>query len=544
MTPVNLQAVGNHLWQSTVFAAAAALLALALRGNRAHVRHWLWLAASLKFLIPFAALVQFGSRIEWRQSPVPAVPIPEAIHQIAQPFVAAAQPVTAAQVPSILPTLAIAVWLAVSLAILCRWCLRWSRIWKSANVAPVLGMHGGIPVKSSTGTMEPGVFGIFRPVLLFPAGIADRLTPAQYNAIVAHEFCHIRRRDNLAAALHMLVEAAFWFHPLVWWVGSRLVEERERACDEEVLRMGSDPEAYAAGILHVCKLYLGSPLACAAGVTGADLRKRVEAIMSNRMLPSLTPARRVMLAAAALVALAAPVAIGMAQGQPASVLRFEVASIKPSGPSGGRGGMEVTPAGSIRLSGITLKGLIAFAYDRNESDIQGGPKWVNSDGFDVVAKPERNTAPSESHGMAGPGMPGWESARLRTQTMLADRFHLVVHKATRPGSLYALVVTKDGPKMQAAKEDDEGQISTMRSRNRIDAKRGTMHMLAALLTNWLGITVVDKTGLPAGYYYKIEYADDADIYSALQDQLGLKLEQQKGAVESLVIDRADRPTAN
>ena len=69
---------------------------------------------------------------------------------------------------------------------------------------------------------------------------------------MAHEVCHVRRRDNLTAALHMLVEAAFWFHPLVWWLGARLVAERERACDEAVLRLGRRPEAYAEGILKVC----------------------------------------------------------------------------------------------------------------------------------------------------------------------------------------------------------------------------------------------------------------------------------------------------
>jgi bla regulator protein BlaR1 len=69
-----------------------------------------------------------------------------------------------------------------------------------------------------------------------------------------------RRRDNLAAALHMLVEAAFWFHPLVWWIGTRLVDERERASDEEVVRLGSEPQAYAEGIRRVCEFCLQSPL--------------------------------------------------------------------------------------------------------------------------------------------------------------------------------------------------------------------------------------------------------------------------------------------
>ncbi len=125
--------------------------------------------------------------------------------------------------------------------------------------------------------------GLLRPILLLPAGIAERLTPPQLEAVLAHELCHVRRRDNLFASIHMIVEAIFWFHPLVWWIGARLVEERERACDEEVLSLGSEPHVYAEAILNVCKLYVESPLVCVSGVTGANLKRRIEAIMTNRI---------------------------------------------------------------------------------------------------------------------------------------------------------------------------------------------------------------------------------------------------------------------
>jgi beta-lactamase regulating signal transducer with metallopeptidase domain len=97
--------------------------------------------------------------------------------------------------------------------------------------------------------MEPGVFGWRSPVLLWPRGIEERLTDLQIDAIVAHEIAHMRRRDNLTSALHMIVQAIFWFHPLTWWIGTRLVDERERACDEDVLRGGSRPDVYAESIL-------------------------------------------------------------------------------------------------------------------------------------------------------------------------------------------------------------------------------------------------------------------------------------------------------
>jgi len=78
--------------------------------------------------------------------------------------------------------------------------------------------------------------------------------------------CHVRRRDNLATAMYMLVESLFWFYPLVRWIGKQLINERERACDEEVLELGNEPLVYAEGILSVCKSYLESPLQCASGL--------------------------------------------------------------------------------------------------------------------------------------------------------------------------------------------------------------------------------------------------------------------------------------
>ena len=98
----------------------------------------------------------------------------------------------------------------------------------------------------------------------------------------------------------MAVEAVFWFHPLAWWIGARLMEERERACDEEVLRMGSLPQIYAEGILKICELYLASPLPCVAGVTGANLKQRIEEIMANRRVIGLSVAKCTALAVAGL----------------------------------------------------------------------------------------------------------------------------------------------------------------------------------------------------------------------------------------------------
>lgn len=111
---------------------------------------------------------------------------------------------------------------------------------------------------------------------------------ARGKAVLAHELCHAQRRDNLTSAIHMLVKAVFWFHPPVWRIGARLVEEREYACDEEVLRGGGEPRDYADAIASVCRLYAESPLACVPGVTGSHLKQRIEEIMANRVKPGLS----------------------------------------------------------------------------------------------------------------------------------------------------------------------------------------------------------------------------------------------------------------
>jgi len=133
----------------------------------------------------------------------------------------------------------------------------------------------------------------------------------QFQAILAHEFCHVRRGDHRTAAVHMLVEALCWFHPLVWWIGRQLVAERERACDEHVLAAGGDPWAYADSIVAVCRFYMKSPIACAAGVSGANLKDRVERIVRNPTADRLSRAKKSTLATLASATLLTPLAVGL-----------------------------------------------------------------------------------------------------------------------------------------------------------------------------------------------------------------------------------------
>jgi beta-lactamase regulating signal transducer with metallopeptidase domain len=252
MIPSQLVPLANHLWQSTLFAAVVGLLTLLLRANRAQVRYWLWLSASAKMLIPFSILVAVGGLIgrHTAATPKPSAPVSAAefsfvVEDVGAPFTIAGPPLTAPTIQHsyakvIVPVFAF-VWTIGFVGLLLRWILRWRRVDAAISTATPLDLPIGIRVKSSLAFGEPGVFGILKPVLVLPDGIMDRLTTQELEAILAHEICHVKRRDNLANAIHLAVEALLWFYPLVWWLGARLIEERERACDEEVLQGGAKP---------------------------------------------------------------------------------------------------------------------------------------------------------------------------------------------------------------------------------------------------------------------------------------------------------------
>jgi bla regulator protein blaR1 len=399
MWPAIAPALGNHLWQSTIFAVIAGLLTLLLRKNQARTRYWLWLAASAKFLIPFSLLVSLGSHLSWlRTSPASKAGLYLAMEEVSQPFThptVSIPTLTASAVfrgpIHVLPALLTAAWLCGFVVVLCVWGLRWRRVSAAMRDAGPLqegrevealrrlervgGVRKRIEMLVSRTSLEPGIFGIVRPVLIWPEGISERLEDAHLEAILAHEVWHVRRRDNLAAAIHMVVEAIFWFHPLVWWLGARLIEERERACDEEVVELGSDREIYAESILKVCEFCVESPLACVSGVTGADLKKRMVHIMNESIARKLDFSRKLLLSAAGLLAVVVPIFFGLVNATPIRAQTqsetaaagapdleshgFESASIKPHKSSGAveMSRVSFTPYG-FTATNVTLQTLI------------------------------------------------------------------------------------------------------------------------------------------------------------------------------------------
>jgi beta-lactamase regulating signal transducer with metallopeptidase domain len=331
-----LSAVINHLWQSTLFAVGVGVLTLMLRRHSAGIRFGLWSCASVKFLVPFALLAALGSHIP-RQSPIldtntgGTQVLGMALERIVAPMPATGQalssvPLIAASLHPWLNLLAI-VWTCGVLAIAGYWLVGWSRIRRLVAASTPFAMDFPIPVRGSTELQEPAVAGIVRPVLLVPAGIEGWLSPEQLRAVLTHERCHVRRRDNLKAALHMVVESLFWFHPLVWWLETRLIAERERACDEEVLADGNTAQDYAEGIVRVCQNYLQLPLRCAAGVGGGNLARRIEAILNSPRQVRLSALHMILLGGIASAVVAAPIVSGhlaapLEQGQDVNSIAF------------------------------------------------------------------------------------------------------------------------------------------------------------------------------------------------------------------------------
>ena len=171
-------------------------------------------------------------------------------------------------------------------------------------------LPAGIEIRTAPTVLEPGVVGLRRPVILLPEGIDSYLTAEAVRRGSRTRGLPRAARDNLTAAIHMVVEAVFWFHPMVWWIGARLVATREQACDEHVVAETAEPIAYAEGIASVCRRYVETPHMAVAGVGGADVKARIDANLANRIGLRLTLPKRLVLAAVAVLSLTVPIVTG------------------------------------------------------------------------------------------------------------------------------------------------------------------------------------------------------------------------------------------
>lgn len=355
--------------------------------------------------------------------------------------------------------------------------------------------------------------------------------------------------------------------------------ERERACDEEVLLLGSEPEVYATGVLKICELYLEAPLECVAGVTGANLKNRIELIMKNQVALKLSRAKKAALAIAVLAAVTAPILVGVIISAPRilkaeSPSSFEVASVKPHNPEDRNLAFpQFLPGGRFTVAGVPLQIVIAFAYNVpfQGTQLSGGPDWIRSmeGAYDIEAKPDadavKDLSPKDLE----------DKMRLMLQSLLADRFKLIMRREIKEQPVYILTVGKNGPKLQKSKLEEKDcdvpanhcHVGGAGQGRGIHVKAFNMAELVTSVSNFTDHPLIDRTGLTGLYDIDTEgwvplrprvrppgqeptqedlaFADPGrPTLHMIFEKLGLKMESARASVESFVIDHVEKPSPN
>jgi uncharacterized protein (TIGR03435 family) len=232
---------------------------------------------------------------------------------------------------------------------------------------------------------------------------------------------------------------------------------------------------------------------------------------------------------------------------------FEVASIKLSQPVSAErqiSGFQTPGGGRLNTSATSLRMLITFAYNVKDFQLSGGPGWANSEMYDIVAKADGNATPPQ--------------LRLMLQTLLKDRFKLALRHETKDAPIYELVVAKGGSKIQEDTASARARLG-MTGPGKLIAQKASLAMFAPVLGTLAGRPVVDKTGLASTYTFNLEWtpavgeggltgpggpdvappdSSGPSLFTALQEQLGLRLQSAKGPIESLVIEGAEKPSEN
>lgn len=217
---------------------------------------------------------------------------------------------------------------------------------------------------------------------------------------------------------------------------------------------------------------------------------------------------------------------------------FEVASIKPTPADAQCGMIEPLPGGGLRVDCLSLHTILTWAYEVQDYQVTGGPPWASVTRWNILAKP---ATPDPVPAPTG----ARDLVRQRMRTLLTDRFQLLLRHETREGTAYILTVAKNGPKM---KEAPAGYIR--RHPGHIDSNGATMRALAQYLAVDLGRPVTDETSLTGTHAFTLEWTPDnshdsgPSVFTAIEEQLGLRLESRKAPVETLVIERAEKPSDN
>jgi bla regulator protein blaR1 len=460
------------------------------------------------------------------------------------------------------------------------------------------GVHRRVEVLLHEALPGPITCGVLNPAILLPRD-AESWPREDLSRAIVHELEHVRRDDSATRYLARAVCALYWFHPLTWIAWRKLVLEAERSCDDAVLRR-SDATACADQLVELAKRLPTahrSPLLAMAN--RSDLSARVGAVLDsrqNRGRAGTFPVALACAAAAVLVIAISPLMLVAAPQQAATPTpKFEVASIRAcdgAGFAGGRGGggsgRDSVSPGRVSLACKSLADLIQQAYVdfengsyhdfRHPLEIKGGPAWKNSDRYAINASAQGDPSPGS---MQGPML----------QALLEDRFKLKIHRETTQVPAYVLTVAKGGLKLKRVESctprtsppstPEPGQPPACASgggrskgpgQTEVDMRAMTLDEFAGVLSIYADRPVINETGVSGRFDFHMEYTvpdeptggaapgdpmsspraaiDPAvgpsplTVFTANQQQLGLKIESAKGPQGILVIDSAEKPSEN
>jgi len=448
----------------------------------------------------------------------------------------------------------------------------WQETFK--HLATQIGVSRPVRLLVSALVQVPTVVGWLRPMVLVPVGALGGLPAEHLEALLLHELAHIRRHDYLVNILQSVAESLLFYHPAVWWVSGHIRAERELCCDDMAISISGDAFTYARALTEL-ESYRPAHLHAAIAANGGSLANRIARLLGYSKPSVRNNIGPDVIAVAVLLAVGAYGLFGQSADPP----RFAVASIKRN-PSpeqltmAAPMGVGYRPGGRLVAGNAPVAMLIQRAYSVEPFQVLGGPSWIHTDGYDIEAKPESATDQKRM----------W----LMLQTLLADRFKLTMHRETKNLPVYDLQAAKGGPKLPPPRASACSEVLTTFPQPGQPrpappcgpglVKSGTglamegisvsMPALARMLATLVGREVIDKTGFTDRFALHLDFAMDEalvglpnatgpdasgqapdpsaklPIFTAIQEQLGLKLQSSTGPVDVLVIDHVERPAQN
>jgi len=381
----------------------------------------------------------------------------------------------------------------------------------------------------------PAVVGWLKPVVLLPAAAITGIAPEHIEALLAHELAHIRRHDYLVNVLQRVAETLLFYHPAVWWLSRQIDAEREACCDDMAVAITEDTLTYVTALasLESHRREQAAPLLAA---NGGSLQQRIARLVGVPSAPGRGLSGAGALTAGLLLAFGV---CGLAAQAMDSRPAFDVASLKLDRSETGVDRIKHT-AGSWILENVSLKRLIGMAYGVGDGRdyLFRGPDWINTENVDVAAKFPPETSDAQ--------------ALLMLQRLLDERFQLKLHRESRRFAVYALVVDKHGTKLRPLAAAGPNYRFSARGGHAVGMSV-SMAQFADRLSKEVGRPVVDFTGLAGKFDLTLDWKaedgqveerdaapDRPSIFSALPEQLGLKLEPRTVSLDVLIVDAALR----